>query len=78
MKAVLVMAVAGMLCACASGNADGDQAKASYTLDHGVATYDALKAATEKCKAEGGVITLRSGYDNRELSNYDCRIGGSR
>jgi hypothetical protein len=61
----------GLLGACASG-------AASYELDRGVAGYDTLKAATDKCHAEGGVIVLKNGYDNQELSNYSCKIGGTR
>jgi len=78
MRRALILAGLGLLCACANGGAGGGEAKVSYTLDHGVATYDALKAATDKCKAEGGVITLKSGYDNRELSNYDCKLGEAK
>jgi hypothetical protein len=51
---------------------------ASYGLDIGDANYDALKAATEKCQAQGGVVRLRPGYDARVLSNYDCVIGKAR
>ena len=66
-----VIFICGLLGACA-----GDAA--SYDLDRGVANYDALKAATDKCHADGGVIVLKNGYDNQELSNYTCKIGGSR
>jgi len=47
----------------------------SYGLDYGDANYDALKAATDKCKAQGGAIQLKSGYDGRRLENYVCKIG---
>jgi hypothetical protein len=66
--AVLSAALVG---ACAAGGA-------SYTLDHGTVNYDNLKTATDKCHADGGEIVLRNGYDNRELSNYECRIGGAK
>ncbi len=58
-----------ILAACAGGGG-------SYELEHGPASYDALKRATEKCQADGGHIALKSGYDSRELSNYECRMGG--
>jgi hypothetical protein len=76
MKAVAIVICLGVLCACADAN--DDQIKGSYNLDHGVATYDALRTATDKCKAEGGKIKLKSGYDDRELSSYDCKIGEAR
>jgi hypothetical protein len=50
----------------------------SYTLDRGVANYDALKVATERCAAKGGVIRLRKDYDGQNLSDYDCVIGKAR
>lgn len=50
----------------------------SYSLAPGVATYDTLKAATDKCHADGGRLALRDGYDKRELSNYQCDIGAAR
>jgi predicted kinase len=61
-----------LLCGCVGG------AAGSYELDHGVASYDNLKAATDKCHADGGQIVLKSGYDNRELSNYECKLGGAK
>jgi predicted kinase len=65
------MTAAGLLAGCASP----PPAQGSYSLDYGVASYDALKTATEKCRSEGGEIVLRSGYDNRQLANYRCKIG---
>ncbi|HEY7901440.1 MAG TPA: hypothetical protein VIC25_09665 [Caulobacteraceae bacterium] len=56
--------------ACAGGGSG------SYDLGPGVANYDALKAATDKCHAEGGRLEIKSGYDQHELSSYVCRIGG--
>jgi len=67
---LLVALYALMLAACASGGP-------SYDLDPGVATYDALKAATDKCHADRGQLVLKSGYDQHELSNYTCKIGGA-
>jgi hypothetical protein len=50
----------------------------SYALDHGVATYDGLKAATEQCAGRSGVISVRENHDGRDLSDYDCVIGKAR
>jgi hypothetical protein len=50
----------------------------SYTLGQGDANYDAIAAATKECQAKGGEIRLKPGYDNRELSSYECRIGQAR
>jgi hypothetical protein len=52
--------------------------QASYGLDYGDANYDALKAATDSCRAKGGVIRLKGGYDGRRLENYVCEIGQTR
>jgi hypothetical protein len=71
MKALLGSLALLMLAACAGG-------AGSYELDHGVADYDALKAATDKCHADGGQIILKNGYDSRELSNYVCKVGGGK
>ncbi len=49
--------------------------KGDYDLPTGDANYDALKAATEACEAKGGHVRLKSGYDSRELSNYQCKMG---
>jgi hypothetical protein len=71
MKALLASLALVMLAGCAGG-AD------SYELDHGPADLDALKAATDKCHADGGEIVLKNGYDSRELSNYVCKVGGAK
>ena len=64
---------AALLCACASTvNGSG------YDLAPGVATFEALNAASEKCHADGGEVVLKDSYDKRELSNYQCRIGRAK
>ncbi len=73
MKATLtIAAVALALCACASTAPD------SYGLGPGDANYDAIKAATQACQAQGGQIHLKNGYDGRELASYQCKIGKAR
>ncbi|HEY2483476.1 MAG TPA: hypothetical protein VGI30_14965 [Caulobacteraceae bacterium] len=62
-----------LLCACAS-----ETARSSYTLGPGVAAYDALAAATEKCRADGGQVELKNGYNKRDLSSYECKLGAVR
>ena len=63
-----------LVAGCASGPVNGG----SYGLAPGVASYDALKAATDKCHSDGGELTLKAGYDQRELSSYECKIGGAK
>jgi hypothetical protein len=70
MRAVLLL-LATLMGACASAAGD------SYDLGPGVATYDALAAATEKCRADGGQIVLKGGYDKRDLGSYACKLGGA-
>jgi len=53
------------LSACAGG---------SYGLQEGDANYDAIKKASEDCKARGGHIQLKSGGDTTELSDYECKM----
>ena len=72
MRGVLLLPVA-LLCACAAASGG------SYALGPGVASYDALTTATEKCRADGGKVVLRSGdYDKRDLGSYECKLGGTR
>ncbi|HSZ52082.1 MAG TPA: hypothetical protein VK801_10965 [Caulobacteraceae bacterium] len=61
LPAVAAAALAG----CASG------------VGQGAASYDALARATKDCQERGGQLQLRSGYDDQELSSYDC-VGARR
>jgi len=56
----------------------GGLSQAPYDLGSGDANYDALKAATQSCQAQGGEVRLRSGYDGRQMSSYQCVIGKPR
>jgi hypothetical protein len=58
-----------LLAACASGQG------ASYSVGPGVANYDNLKAATDKCAVDGGTLTLKDGYDKGDLSSWVCKMG---
>lgn len=47
----------------------------SYSLGDGIVSYDDLRRAGEKCKADGGVIqSKQDGGDPAQLSNYTCVI----
>ena len=63
----IIASVAVSLCGCAS-----------YGLPQGDANYDAIKSASDNCAAKGGHIELRTGYDGRQLSSYECKIGGTK
>ena len=43
------------------------------TPEGGVATYDALKAATDACAAKGGSLTLVRNGDPQVLADYACK-----
>ncbi|HEY5107783.1 MAG TPA: hypothetical protein VII73_13605 [Caulobacteraceae bacterium] len=64
--AALIAAV--WLCGCSG----------SYGLGDGDANYDAVKAASAQCKAQGGEIRLSPERDGRDLSDYQCKIGKGR
>ncbi len=47
----------------------------SYSLGEGTVSYDELRRAGDKCKAEGGTISFKQdGGDPAQLSNYTCVI----
>ena len=59
------------LAACATD----DIGPESYALGRGLVTYDELRRATDKCKAEGGEVRSNgAGGDTAQLSNYLCVI----
>ena len=72
MRAPALLALV-LLAACAS-----PVTGTSYGLGPGVATYDALNAATAKCHADGGEVQIKGGYDKRDLSSYVCKMGGAK
>jgi hypothetical protein len=39
----------------------------------GVANYDSLKQAQEKCAAKGGKLTLKDGGNSEWLEDYTCK-----
>ena len=61
LPAIAAAAIAG----CASG------------VGQGTASYDALSRASKACEDRGGQLQLRPGYDDQELSSYDC-VGARR
>ena len=63
----ILLAPAAALAACASG-------PETQGLGHGVASYDALRAASAECEARGGHVEPRGGTDGRDLADYACVI----
>jgi hypothetical protein len=69
--------MAAMIAMTAGVSACAEAAGRSYVLEPGLASYDALDRATQACKARGGEIARRDGYDDlQRLDSYQCRIGG--
>ena len=68
-------AVLAALTLAASLAAAGCASNANYSLQNGDANYDAIRKATEECKAHGGEIHLKSGGDTTELNDYQCKMG---
>jgi hypothetical protein len=63
MRAALLSLTLG-LAACAGG--------IDTMRDGGVATYDAIKAATEACAARGGTLKLKRNGNAQYLDDYAC------
>ena len=55
---ILALSLAG----CASSEREG-----------GIANYDGLKQAQEKCAAQGGKLTLKDGGNSEWLQDYSCK-----
>jgi hypothetical protein len=70
-KAAPVVMAAIALASLAACSSSGDSGAPWY--ESGDASYDQLKAATDACKAKGGVLKLKSGGDPTHLSDYACR-----
>ena len=69
MARTLIIVAALLACAACAEPAG------SYGLARGDANYDAMKMATDACKARGGGLVLKKGGDATELSDYQCIIG---
>jgi hypothetical protein len=63
MRLVLAIGLALGLAACAGG----------ASPDGGVANYDALRQAHEKCAARGGTLALKTNGNAREIQDYACK-----
>ena len=59
--AVLALSLALPLAACGLSGPTG-----------GVASYDALRQATDACKAKGGTLVLQKDADPQDINNYAC------
>jgi hypothetical protein len=66
-RTLIVAAALATLAACASNGPEGN---AWY--QQGDADYDALKQASEACKAKGGDYELKPGGDPTHLGDYAC------
>ena len=62
MKTAVAMILLLGLAACASSAREG-----------GIANYDGLKQAQEKCAAQGGTLTLKDGGNSEWLQDYSCK-----
>jgi len=65
-RALVMTALLAALGAC-NDNATG---KAWY--QQGDATYDALRTASDACKARGGEFRVKRGGDPTVLGDYEC------
>jgi hypothetical protein len=63
MKTLLITLAALSLCGCIS---------AATQRDGGVATYDAIQAASKSCAAKGGEFKLKRNGDAQYLEDYGC------
>jgi hypothetical protein len=66
MKAAAIMTVLALgLAACDTIAAN----------EAGTADYDALKRATDECKAQGGTLVLKDQGDAQRIDAYVCKKG---
>ena len=63
-RAAILISLVLALSACAGGVGNGRSG--------GVATYDDLKAAQQKCAAKGGSMKLQKNGDAHYLGDYAC------
>ena len=74
MKAFFAITSLMMLCACAQTQ----DAAMPTTVNGDVASYDAMRQASQICAASGGRLELRRGGTTSSVSDYLCRQGASR
>ncbi len=70
-RLLLLCAVLLGLSACTSGPS-GEPQSGSAWYESGDVNYDALKRATDACKAKGGDYRLKTGGDPTHLGDYEC------
>ncbi len=63
-RAAILISLTLALSACAGGVGNGRSG--------GVATYDDLKAAQQKCASQGGKMKLQKNGDAHYLGDYAC------
>jgi hypothetical protein len=64
------MRIAAIITVLALGLAACDTFSAN---EAGTADYDALKRATEECKAQGGTLVLKDQGDQQRIDAYVCK-----
>jgi hypothetical protein len=64
---MLIGAALTALAGCAGGGAEGNP-----WYSQGDANYDALRAASDSCKAKGGDFQLKPDGDPTHLGDYAC------
>jgi hypothetical protein len=69
-RIALIAASLAALAPLAACNANGPEGNTYY--EQGDANYDALKEATDACKAKGGAFELKKGGDPTHLGDYQC------
>ena len=74
MRALLIITALLALGGCA---ADRDAAMPN-SVNGDVASYDAMRQASQACAAGGGRLELRRGGAAESVSDYVCRQGASR
>jgi len=64
MRAALAILALLALAACETPSNEG-----------GVADYDALRQASQQCRAQGGHLVLKPGGDSENIQDYACEKG---
>ncbi|MDB5437852.1 MAG: hypothetical protein JWM33_279 [Caulobacteraceae bacterium] len=71
--ATVLSALALGACSSLQGSLQGNGVR-SYSLSPGVATYDAIRDASQTCTSQNGALELRANGDSQSLDNYVCKI----
>ena len=69
---IRILTIAASLAALTSIAACTAGPEGNTYYERGDANYDALRQATDACKAKGGTFTLKQGGDPTHLGDYAC------